>query len=70
MELRQLTPELSVSPQITADDVAALKVAGFRAIVCSRPDGEGAGQLLFSEIERAARLAGLEKSIRCRSAPS
>lgn len=60
MDIRQLTPELSVSPQILAADVASLRDAGFRAIICNRPDGEGADQPLFSEIERAAQLAGID----------
>jgi len=60
MELRQLTPVLAVSPQIAAADVAALKDAGFKAIVCNRPDGESPDQPLFSEIQVAAREAGLQ----------
>lgn len=59
MEIRQLTPELAVSPQIAASDVTALKAAGFRSIICNRPDGEGADQPLFNEIDKAAREAGL-----------
>ncbi|HZX26016.1 MAG TPA: TIGR01244 family sulfur transferase [Telluria sp.] len=60
MEIRQLTSELSVAPQIQPADLAALKEAGFRAIICNRPDGEGADQPLFAEIGEAARAAGLE----------
>ncbi|WP_151446772.1 bifunctional protein tyrosine phosphatase family protein/NAD(P)/FAD-dependent oxidoreductase [Lacisediminimonas profundi] len=60
MEIRKLNDELSVSPQILMEDMAALKAAGFRAVVCNRPDGEGSDQPLFSEIEDAARAAGLE----------
>ncbi|MEJ7139515.1 TIGR01244 family sulfur transferase [Amphibiibacter pelophylacis] len=60
MELRPLTPELTVSPQIRMDDIPALAQAGFRAIVCNRPDGEAADQPTFDDIARAAREAGLE----------
>jgi sulfide:quinone oxidoreductase len=35
-------------------------MAGFRSIICNRPDGEGNDQPTFSEIEEAARAAGLE----------
>jgi sulfide:quinone oxidoreductase len=60
MELHPLSDRLSVSPQISADDVAALKQQGFRAIICNRPDGEGNDQPNFAEIEKAAKSHGLE----------
>ncbi|MEZ5931721.1 MAG: TIGR01244 family sulfur transferase [Alphaproteobacteria bacterium] len=60
MEAKRVTETLSVSPQITAADLAALKAAGFRSIICNRPDGEGADQPTFEEIEAAAREQGLE----------
>jgi len=50
MELKEISPKLSVSPQITPDDLAVLKDKGFRAIICNRPDGEGADQPNFPEI--------------------
>lgn len=59
MDYRQLSDGVSVSPQITAEDVPAVKAAGFRAIVCNRPDGEGAGQPPYAEIARAAEAEGL-----------
>jgi len=37
-----------------------LAVQGFRALICNRPDGEAADQPNFSEIEAAAKKAGLE----------
>lgn len=60
MEVRQLTPGLSVAPQIFAADVPKLKQFGFRAIICNRPDGEGTDQPLFAEIEQAAHALGIE----------
>ena len=60
MELKKLSDKLFVSPQITADDMAAIKDAGFRAIICNRPDGEGADQPSFEEIGAAAKAAGIE----------
>ena len=56
----KLTDELTVSPQIQAEDVAAIAAAGFKMIVCNRPDGEEFGQPPFSLIEKAAADAGLE----------
>jgi sulfide:quinone oxidoreductase len=60
MDIRRLTPELSVSPQIQSADIAGLQAAGFRSLVCNRPDGEGNDQPLFAEIEEAARAAGIQ----------
>ncbi|MBJ3775987.1 bifunctional protein tyrosine phosphatase family protein/NAD(P)/FAD-dependent oxidoreductase [Acuticoccus mangrovi] len=60
MNLKRIDARLSVSPQIEVADVATLKAAGYRAIICNRPDGEGADQPTFQEIETAARAAGLE----------
>jgi sulfide:quinone oxidoreductase len=60
MELKTIDKGLTVSPQISAADVAKLKKEGFRSIICNRPDGEGADQPTFAEIEKAAQKAGLE----------
>ncbi|WP_168232075.1 bifunctional protein tyrosine phosphatase family protein/NAD(P)/FAD-dependent oxidoreductase [Pseudomonas veronii] len=60
MDIRSLAPALSVSEQIFPSQLAELKAAGFRAIVCNRPDGEGADQPLFAEIKRAADAVGIE----------
>jgi sulfide:quinone oxidoreductase len=60
MEIRKLTTELSVSPQIAASDLPAIRAAGFRAIICNRPDGEGPDQPTFSEIAAAARDCGID----------
>ena len=59
MDIKTLSPQVSVSPQITAADVAKVTEAGFRAIICNRPDGEGADQPNFDEIEAAANAVGL-----------
>lgn len=60
MDIRTITPALSVSPQIAPGDIAAVKDAGFRAIICNRPDGEGADQPTHEEVDAAARAVGLE----------
>jgi len=60
MDLKKITEKTAVSPQITTQDIAAIKEAGFRAIICNRPDGEGADQPSFAEIEAAAKKVGLE----------
>ncbi|MFM0631946.1 bifunctional protein tyrosine phosphatase family protein/NAD(P)/FAD-dependent oxidoreductase [Paraburkholderia xenovorans] len=60
MDFKKLTAELAVSQQVAASDLHAIKAAGFRAVVCNRPDGEGSDQPSFSEIEAAARELGIE----------
>jgi sulfide:quinone oxidoreductase len=57
---KPITPTLSVSEQILPDQVAVLAAAGFRAIIVNRPDGEGADQPAFAEIEAAAKAAGMQ----------
>jgi len=59
MEFKRLTDDLSISPQIAVKDVAAIRAAGYRAIICNRPDGEGPDQPTFVEIEAAAREQGI-----------
>lgn len=60
MELKPLTPELSVSAQIVAADLAEIAQAGFRTVICNRPDGEGSDQPLFGELARQAQGLGLQ----------
>jgi sulfide:quinone oxidoreductase len=60
MHANKVTDALSVSPQITPQDMAGIRDAGFRAIICNRPDAEGPDQPNFEEIETAAKAAGIE----------
>jgi len=59
MPMFQLTETLSVSAQITAQDIAVLSDQGFTSVVCNRPDGEAADQSSMDDIEAACREAGL-----------
>ena len=54
-----LTPEFSVSPQITVEDVAELQAQGFRAILCNRTDDEDPGQTPAAAIGAEAARLGL-----------
>jgi len=60
MEPRQITADFSVSPQITPEDIPAIAAAGFRTIMCNRPDDEEPGQPDEAAVAEAARAAGLE----------
>jgi uncharacterized protein (TIGR01244 family) len=56
---RRLSDRVLVSGQIGPEDVAEAAAHGVTVIVNNRPDGEEPGQPLDSEIEAAARAAGL-----------
>jgi sulfide:quinone oxidoreductase len=60
LDIRKLTDEVSVSPQILASDLPQIAALGFRSLICNRPDGEGADQPGIREITLAANAAGLE----------
>lgn len=60
MNLKPLTPSLSVCAQIRAEDLEAIQSAGFRSLVCNRPDGESADQTDWDTIAQAARARGLQ----------
>ncbi len=60
MEIRQLTPGYAVSPQITPDDIPAIKAAGFTRVICNRPDGEIPPALEAARMRSAVEAAGLE----------
>ena len=40
MDPRQITPEITVTPQIDPEDVAQAAEMGFRTLIINRPDGE------------------------------
>lgn len=56
---RRLDDTINVSPQITADQVAAAAAQGVTMIINNRPEGEEEGQPTGAEIEAAATAAGL-----------
>lgn len=59
MDIKQLSPNYAVSPQIDAADVAAIAKAGFKTIICNRPDMEVPPSHHASVIGAAAKDAGL-----------
>ncbi|WAX94057.1 TIGR01244 family sulfur transferase [Aminobacter sp. NyZ550] len=59
MEYRQITDDYSVSGQITPDEVAAIKAAGFKSVICNRPDNEQPGQPSADSVKAAVEAAGL-----------
>jgi uncharacterized protein (TIGR01244 family) len=60
MEYRQISDNYSVSGQILPADIAAIKAAGFKSVICNRPDDEQPGQPSADSVKQAAEAAGLE----------
>ncbi len=59
MDIRALTPDYAVSPQIVPEDLAILKAAGFTTVIDNRPDGEIPGPLHAEAMKTAAEALGL-----------
>jgi uncharacterized protein (TIGR01244 family) len=59
MDIRHLTDAYAVSPQITPQDLPALKSAGFSTIINNRPDPEIPGDLHDAQMRAAAEALGL-----------
>lgn len=60
MDIKKINDRVSVAGQIQPEDVAAIKAAGFVAIVNNRPDGEAPDQPAGGELAAAAREAGID----------
>jgi uncharacterized protein (TIGR01244 family) len=59
LELKRINDHVTVSPQISPDDIAQIKAAGFKAVVNNRPDGESPDQPSSDEMRAAVEAAGL-----------
>ena len=59
MELKRINDDVSVAPQISPDDMPALKAAGFTTVINNRPDGESFDQPTSDTMKAAAEAAGL-----------
>ncbi len=60
MDIRPLTDDYAVSPQIAPADIPEIAAAGYTTVICNRPDGEIPPDLRAAEIRRAAEAAGLK----------
>lgn len=60
MNPRFLTDDLSVSKQITPEEIALIKQQGFKSIICNRPDNEEPSQADFEAVKSEADKQGLE----------
>jgi len=59
VKIKKISDQLSVADQITKNNVSDITKAGFKSIICNRPDGEVPGQPAFKDIEQAAIKANL-----------
>lgn len=60
MNPRKIDGDFSVTGQITPEQVKAVSEAGYKSILCARPDHEEPGQPSFAEVARAAGEMGLQ----------
>lgn len=66
MDIRPLTETFAVSPQIGPEDAPAIAAAGFRTVICNRPDDEvlpGARSAMVRAAIEAAGLAFVDNPI-------
>lgn len=59
MMINKLTEEVSVTPQINVEDIPAIAAAGFKTVICNRPDGEELGQTVCGDIKAAVEAHGM-----------
>lgn len=59
-DIRKVTDDFSVAPQITPQEVGEIARQGFVKLINNRPDGEVPGQPTNQEMEAAAKAAGLD----------
>lgn len=59
MNLKPLSPDLSVTPQIEVAEVADLAARGFKSIIGNRPEGEAPDQPAWSSLVAEAERHGM-----------
>ncbi len=58
-DIRKLTDQLSVAPQLVAEDLKEVKSQGFVSVLCNRPDYEEETQPTYNEVQSAIDEQGL-----------
>jgi len=59
LELKRINDDVSVAPQISPDDMPAIRAAGFTTVINNRPDDESPDQPSSDTMKAAAEAAGL-----------
>ena len=60
VNFKNLDKDYAVTGQILPAQIPAVAAAGFKSIVCARPDNEDHGQPSFNEVAREAERAGIQ----------
>ncbi len=60
MNFTKISPNFSVTGQISGSDAGVAAAQGFKTIICNRPDDEAQRQPAASEIAAAAEALGIE----------
>jgi uncharacterized protein (TIGR01244 family) len=61
-DIRTVTPDFAVAPQLLPEEVAAAAAQGFKLLINNRPDGEAEGQPTSAQMRAAAEAAGMDYS--------
>ncbi|HEY1043896.1 MAG TPA: TIGR01244 family sulfur transferase [Telluria sp.] len=60
-DIKQIAGHFHATSQVAREDVAEIAAAGYKSMICNRPDGEaGPDQPSHEEIASAAREFGIE----------
>lgn len=59
-DIRSVTADFAVAPQISPQDFAGVAAAGFKRVICNRPDAEVPPDLSSAVMAAAAKAAGLD----------
>ncbi len=59
-DIRAVTPDFAVAPQISPQDLVELAAAGFKRVISNRPDAEVPADLSSATMAVAAKAAGLD----------
>ena len=60
MQINTLSDDYSVSPQIEVSDVPSITQAGFKSVICNRPDQENPEPRQIEAIKAAVEAAGMD----------
>ena len=59
MDIRELSPAYAVSPQLDPEDATAIAAAGYRVVLCNRPEMEVPPSHQAAAIQAAVEAAGM-----------
>ncbi|WP_299376485.1 TIGR01244 family sulfur transferase [uncultured Tateyamaria sp.] len=60
MDIRKITDQYYVAPQVDPADMVDVAAAGITTVICNRPDAEVPPAFQADAVEAAARAAGLD----------